>query len=95
MNNRITELLAKAGFRIFGKKVVAGDFGSSGNATLCSAEFANQLANEIMAISDQVCEELKLESDGIPGHKTLMNLYRITLRNRIDEQLGITYEHNS
>ena len=36
MNERTQALLTQSGFRIFGTKVVAGDFGSSGNATACA-----------------------------------------------------------
>lgn len=40
MNERIKQLLLDSGFKIFGDKIVAGDFGSSGNATLCSQKLA-------------------------------------------------------
>jgi len=46
MNERIKQLLIQSGFRVFGEKIVAGDFGSSGNATLCSQKFAELIVKE-------------------------------------------------
>ena len=56
MNERIKQLLIESGFRIFGDKVVAGDFGSSGNATLCSQKFADLLIKECARVVDALTE---------------------------------------
>lgn len=53
MNALTKELAVKAGFKIFGEKIVAADNGSSGAATICLDKFAELLIAECM----QICRE--------------------------------------
>lgn len=46
MNEDTKDLLTQVGFRIFGNKIVAGDFGSSGNATLCAVKLIELVVTE-------------------------------------------------
>lgn len=46
MNEKIEVLLKQAGFRVFGDKIVAGDNGSSGNATVCAQKLINLVVQE-------------------------------------------------
>jgi hypothetical protein len=55
MNERIKQLLLESGFKIFGDKIVAGDFGSSGNATLCSQKFAELIVKDVFAMIKESC----------------------------------------
>ena len=77
MNARIQELLIESGFRIFGTKIVAGDFGSSGNATACSQKFAQLIIQE--------CNNIVL-STSVEGGAELL---RGTIATRIQNTLGV------
>lgn len=59
--NRITkELATKAGFKIFGDKIVAADNGSSGLATQCLDKFTDLIIAECV----RICNERADSADG-------------------------------
>ena len=60
MNERIKQLLLEAGFKIFGDKIVAGDFGSSGNATLCSQKFAELIVRDVFSKIKESCVDTEV-----------------------------------
>lgn len=47
MDEKIKALLIEAGFKIFGDKVIAADFSSSGNASLCSVKLIHLLLRDV------------------------------------------------
>ena len=51
MDAKVKALLEEAGFRVFGEKVVAGDFGVSGNATLCAQKLIKLVARDCAGIA--------------------------------------------
>lgn len=66
MNNRIQELLKAAGFYIYGKKIVAADNGSSGDASKCAKKLIQLVVQEIVS---------KMEVDGYDFYYNEVNEY--------------------
>lgn len=75
MNNRIKELLLQAGFKVFGEKVVAADFASSGNATVCSQKFAELIVRECARIS-QECDDT-MTNQGLASAQAFMEHFGV------------------
>lgn len=50
------DLIVAAGFKVFGEKIVAGDFGSSGNATLCAQKLIELVVKQCADAADMAPE---------------------------------------
>ena len=83
MNERIRELAEQA------TTIEYGVDNGFDRVTFDKEKFAELIIRECLVLNKKTCEELKADDCVLSGYKTLLNLYRISMRNSIEEHFGV------
>lgn len=98
MNERIKQLALQAGDYVNEvytppvRSKTPGKIWEDGHVdwyTQFNEKFAELIVRECLALNKQVCLELHEDDQGLAGYKTMMNLYKVFLRNKIEEHFGV------
>lgn len=84
MNERIRQLAEQAW-----EYACDLNHGEKSMSAIYDEKFAELIVREFFTLNKEVSEKLKEDDQGLPGYKTLMNLYEVSLHNHIQEHFGI------